>query len=177
MAASGTPPLRAVSKAMDMSGSLQIEKGLSTELRAVMADGQEICGRFFLADYAENHYGQENLLDVLNLAEQKFIPFVLDDNETVVLIQKSRIGGLQPSVLDGNDWPRAHDGEAHCWSPASIIMRGENCDGYAFVGDLKPEKRRLADLLNHGNRFFVFDTEAGPWIINKTRLNFLVPQS
>ncbi|MFT7699426.1 MAG: hypothetical protein ACI8S7_001254, partial [Candidatus Krumholzibacteriia bacterium] len=34
MAASGTPPLRAVSKAMDMSGSLQIEKGLSTELRA-----------------------------------------------------------------------------------------------------------------------------------------------
>ncbi len=46
-----------------MNRNLQIAKGLSTEVLALMADWQEIRGRFYLAEQAQNHYGGETLLD------------------------------------------------------------------------------------------------------------------
>jgi len=62
-----------------MNRTLQIEKGLSTEVVALMADRQEITGRFFLADHAQYHFGPENLLDILNNSGKQFVPFAQDD--------------------------------------------------------------------------------------------------
>lgn len=147
------------------------------EIKALMTDGQDIRGRFFLSDQAQNHYGQEYLLEVLNHTDDRFIPFMMDDDETVVLMQKTRIVGLQPSDLKDHDWPHAGSANQASWPAAQIIMAGRTVDGWAFTGDLQPENRRLTDLLNHCDSFFFFDSDSGPWIINKTHLNFLVPQS
>ena len=159
-----------------MNRTLQIEKGLSTEVVALMADRQEIRGRFFLADHAQYHFGPENLLDVLNNSGKPFVPFAQDNEAAVVLIQKSRIAGLQPSRPDCGDWPRTQDDGAQDWQPAKIEFAGLSLVGCACTGDLQPNRRRFADLLNHGNPFFVFDTDEGPWIINRNLLNILVPR-
>jgi len=158
-----------------MNRALQIEKGLSAEVVALMADRQEIRGRFFLADHAQYHFGPENLLDVLNNSGKQFVPFAQDAASAVVLIQKSLIAGLQPSRPDCGDWPRSQNDDPQCWQPAKIDFAGFSLEGRVFTGDMQPNRRRLADLLNHGNPFFVFDTDEGPWIINKNLLNLLVP--
>ncbi len=158
-----------------MNRTLQIEKGLSTEAVALMADRQEIRGRFVLADHAQYHFGPENLLDVLNNSGKQFVPFAQDNEAAVVLIQKSQIAGLQPGRADCGDWPQTQNDDPQCWQPAKINFAGFSLEGRAHTGDLQPNRRRLADLVNHGNTFFVFDTDEGPWIINKNLLNLLVP--
>ena len=97
-----------------MSSKLQIAKGLSTEVMALMADWQEIRGHFYLAEQAENHYGKETLLDVLNHPGKEFVPFAQDDDVPLVLIQKSRIVGLRPSNPESTEWPRTEDGDENC---------------------------------------------------------------
>ena len=158
-----------------MNRALQIEKGLSTEVLALMADQQEIRGRFFLADHAQYHFGSENLLDVLNNCGKQFLPFSQDDVEAVVLIQTSRIAGLQPRHADCPDWPPTQEDDPQCWQPAKIVFAGISLEGRVHLGDLHPDRRRIADLLNHGNPFFVFETDEGSWIINKNLLNLLAP--
>ncbi len=158
-----------------MNRTLQIEKGLSTEVVALMADRQEITGRFFLADHAQYHFGPENLLDILNNSGKQFVPFAQDDVTAEVMIQKSLIAGLQPRYSDCGDWPPTRVDDPQCWQPAKIVFAGISLEGRAHIGDLHPDRRRLADLLNHGNPFFVFDTDEGPWIINGNLLNLLAP--
>lgn len=158
-----------------MNRALQSEKGLSNEILALMADRQEICGRFFLADNAQYHFGPENLLDVLNNSGKRFVPLSQDDVAAEVLIQKSRIAGLQPRHADCSDWPPTQDDDPQLWQPAKIVFAGISLEGRAYIGDMHPDRRRLADLLNHVNPFFVFDTDEGPWIINKNLLNLLAP--
>ena len=158
-----------------MNSKLQIEKGLSTEVLALMADWQEIRGCFYLADHVQNHYGKETLLDILNHPGKQFIPFARDGEESVVLIQKSRIVGLQPSGPETDHWPRIQDGDEDCWPPAKMAFAGFTLEGRAYTGDMPPYRRRLADLLNYGPTFFVIETDDGPWIVNKDLLNQLVP--
>ena len=158
-----------------MNRTAQIEKGLSTEVVALMADQQEIRGRFFLADQAQYHYGPENLLDILNNSGKQFVPFAQDDMAAVVMIQKSRIAGLQSGHNDFGDWPPTQDKDPQCWLPAKIDFAGISLEGRAHLGDLHPDRRQLADLLNRGNPFIVFETDEGPWIINKNLLNLLAP--
>ncbi len=158
-----------------MSSKLQVEKGLSTEVFALMADWQEIRGHFYLADYAQNHYGQETLLDVLNHPGKQFVPFSQDDETPVMLIQKSRIVGLRPSCPDSDQWPRTQDSDEACWQEAKMAFAGFTLEGRAYTGDMEPHRRRLADLVNYGQTFFVFETDEGPWIVNRDLLNHLVP--
>ncbi|MCK9995036.1 MAG: hypothetical protein KAH56_02015, partial [Candidatus Krumholzibacteria bacterium] len=152
-------PKPAASGAEPMNRTVQIEKGLSTEVLALMADRQEIRGRFFLADHAQYHFGPENLLDILNNSGKRFAPFAQDGVSAVVLIQKSQIAGLQPSHADCNDWPPTQDDDPQCWQRAKIVFAGFSLKGNAYIGDMHPNRRGLADLLNHGNPFFVFDTD------------------
>jgi len=173
----GNCPHKAAAQVSLMTDALKIQKGLSTEILATMADGQDICGRFYLADHAQSHYGQETMLDVLNRVGQPFVPFLMDDQQTVVLIQKSRIIGLRPSADESLVGLPTFDEDEKYWPPAQIYLAGKPLDGHAYTGDLQPEKRRLTDLLNDPAPFFRFETESGSWIINKNRLNFLVPQS
>lgn len=158
-----------------MSLSLQAEKGLSTEVLALMADHQEIQGRFFLADQAQYHFGPENLLDVLNSGGKQFLPLAQDDVSAVVLIQWSRIAGLRPRNADCPDWPTTPADDPRCWQAAKISLSGTTLEGRAYLGDLHPDRRRIADLLNHCDPFFVFETDEGPWIINRNHLNLLAP--
>lgn len=160
-----------------MTSNLQIAKGLSTEVSALMADWQEIRGHFYLAEYAENHYGKETLLDVLNNSDKAFVPFAQDDDSPLVLIQKSRIVGLKPTAPDCQDWPAMQEHDEHCWQRARMAFAGFTLEGRAYTGDMEPHRRRLADLVNHGRTFFMFETDEGPWIINKDLLNHLVPLS
>jgi hypothetical protein len=154
---------------------LKIAKGLSTEILALMADWQEIRGRFYLAECAQNHYGEETLLDVLNHPGKPFIPFSQAGEEPVVLIQKSRIVGLRPSDADDGRWPEMPCRESECWESAKMAFAGFTLEGRAYTGDMEPHRRRLADLLNQGPTFFVFETDEGPWIVNRDLLNHLVP--
>lgn len=158
-----------------MTSKLQIAKGLSTEVLALMADWQEIRGHFYLAEHAENHYGKETLLDVLNNSEKAFVPFAQDDEAPLVLIQKSRIVGLKPSDPESQEWPRMNEADDSCWQNAKMAFAGFTLEGRAYTGDMEPHRRRLADLVNHGQTFFIFETEDGPWIINRDLLNHLVP--
>ena len=158
-----------------MNRTLQMEKGLSTEVLALLADQQEIRGRFFLADEARYHFGPENLLDVLNNCGKRFLPFAQDDEAAVGLVQGSRIAGLHPRHGDRNGLPQALDEDPRCWQSARIEFAGIALEGRAYLGDMHPDLRRIADLLNHGNPFFVFDTDEGPWIINRDHLNLLAP--
>jgi len=158
-----------------MNIGLQIAKGLSTEVLALMADWQEIRGCFYLADHVQNHYGQETILDILNHPGKPFIPFAKDGEASVVLIQKSRIVGLRPSSAESDQWPRTQDGDERCWPPAKMSFAGFSLEGRAYTGDMPPHRRRLADLLNYGQTFFVFEADEGPWIVNKDLLNQLVP--
>lgn len=162
-----------------MTSKLQINKGLSTEVLALMADWQEVRGHFYLADHAEKHYGKETLLDVLNNSEKAFVPFsqeVLPGEDTpLVLIQKSRIVGLKPSDPESKDWPRMDEADESCWQKARMAFAGFTLEGRAYTGDMEPHRRRLADLLNLGQTFFVFESEDGPWIVNRDLLNHLVP--
>lgn len=160
-----------------MNRTLQMEKGLSTEILAVMADQQEIRGRFFLADHAQYHFGPENLLDVLNNCGKKFLPFVQDGAPSVMLIQWSTIAGLQPGHPDNHDWPPTPEDDPQCWQNAKISFAGISLEGRAYLGDLHPDRCGVSDLLNYGDPFFVFETAEGPWIINKAHLNLLVPLS
>ncbi len=158
-----------------MNRVLQIAKGQSSEVVALMADGKQLRGRFFLARCAQDHYGQETLLDVLNRPGTPFVPFVREGEADVVLIQTCRIAGLRPRHADCVDWPQAQEGDQERWPPASIELAGRRLLGGACTADLPPDRCRLADLLNHENCFFVFRTDDGPWIINKTLLNLMVP--
>ena len=169
------PPRPAASGAILMNRKLRIEKGLSTEILALMADWQEIRGRFYLADHVQNHYGQETLLDVLNHPGKPFIPFAQDGEESVVLIQKSRIVGLRTSCANSVEWPRTQEDDEDCWPPAKMAFAGFSLEGCAYTGDMPPHRRRLADLLNYGQTFFVLETDESPWIVNKDLLNHLVP--
>jgi hypothetical protein len=157
-----------------MSLSLQTEKGLSTEILALMADRQEVRGRFFLADQAQYHFGPENLLDVLNKGGKQFLPLAQDDVSEVVQIQWSRIAGLKPRQVACPDWPTPED-DPQCWQAAKISFAGTTLEGRAYLGDLHPDRRRITDLLNHCDPFFVFETDEGPWIINRNHLNLLAP--
>lgn len=158
-----------------MDTNLQITKGLSDEVIALMADWQEIRGHFHLGDQAQNHYGKETLLDVLNNPEKDFVPFTLDADNPMVLIQKSRIVGLHPGDPETADWPRSQDCDKDCWTPAKMSFAGFTLEGRAYTGDMEPHRRRLADLLNLGPTFFLFETDDDPWIVNKDLLNHLVP--
>lgn len=158
-----------------MTRTMQIEKGLSTEVLALMADQQEIYGRFFLADEAQYHFGPETLLDVLNNSGKRFLPLAQDEAPNEGLIQRSRIVALQPRHNDFHDWPQTQDDDPQNWQPARIAFAGISLEGRAFLGDMHPVLRLLTDLLNHGDPFFVFDTDEGPWIINRNHLNFLIP--
>ncbi len=158
-----------------MDNKMQITKGLSTEVFALMADWQEIRGHFYLGKNAENHYGQENLLDVLNAPGKDFVPFAQDDETPLLLIQRSRIVGLRPSCPDSAEWPKMQESDEHCWPQAKMAFAGFTLEGRAYTGDMEPHRRRLADLLNYGKTFFVMETDDGPWIVNKDLLNHLVP--
>jgi hypothetical protein len=160
---------------MPMDSKLKIIKGLSTEIFALMADWQEIRGHFFLSEHAQNHYGRENLLDVLNAPGKDFVPFAQDEEAPLVLIQKSRIVGLRPSCPNSTEWPIVQERDEDCWPPAKMAFAGFTLEGRAYTGDMEPHRRRLADLLNYGPTFFVFETDEGPWIVNKDLLNHLVP--
>ena len=46
-----------------MPNSLNVTKGLSTEVQVTIAGSPEVHGNFFLADHAKSHYGEETLLD------------------------------------------------------------------------------------------------------------------
>ncbi len=158
-----------------MSSDLNIAKGLSTEVKALMTDSREYCGRFFLADYAQNHYGEETLLDLLNNAEKQFIPFEKSDGAPVILIRKCQILGLRPVYPNSTQWPRMNNGDKHSWPAAKVIFAEHSLEGCAYTGDMQPKRRRLMDLLNHGNPFFLFETDEGPWIINKNLIKYLEP--
>jgi hypothetical protein len=158
-----------------MNSRLQVAKGLSTEILALMADWQEIRGHFYLNEHAPNHYGQETLLDVLNHPGKPFVPFAQEEGTPLVLIQKSRIVGLRPSCPDRGDWPRTLEEDPECWPEAKIAFAGFSLEGRAYTGDMEPHRRRLVDLLNHGQTFFLFETDEGPWIVNRDLLNHLVP--
>lgn len=158
-----------------MESSLLIAKSLSTEIQALMADWQEIHGRFHLADHAPNHYGQETLLDILNHPGKGFVPFSQDGEEPMVLIQKSRIVGLQPSNGEHWEWLQTKDADENSWISAKMAFAGFTLEGRAYTGDMPPSQRRLSDLLNYGSTFFLFETDDGPWIVNRDLLNHLVP--
>ncbi len=158
-----------------MENNFQIIKGLSDQVIALMADWQEIRGHFYLGDQAQNHYGKETLLDVLNNPEKDFVPFSQDEDTPLVLIQKSRIVGLHPSNPETAAWPTVQDCSEDCWKAAKMAFAGFTLEGRAYTGDMEPHRRRLADLLNLGPTFFLFETDEGPWIVNKDLLNHLVP--
>ena len=158
-----------------MDYSLQINKGLSTEVRALLADGQEIQGRFFLAENARDHAGQESLLDLFNNPNKVFLPFCPKEGDHVILVRKSRIRGIQTTIDGPDDGTGDRRDDGANWLPAEISMAGMHLEGHAYTGDLPPERRRLADLLNHGDSFIEFESDYGPWILNKNHLNYLVP--
>ncbi len=158
-----------------MNSPLQTAKGLSAEVFALMADWQEIRGCFYLADYAQNHYGEETLLDILNHPGKQFVPFAQENQESVVLIHKTRIVGLRPSQIGDEGWPQLPDQSEDCWQPAKMAFAGFKLEGRAYTGDMEPHRRRLADLVNYGQTFFLFETNEGPWIVNKELLNHMVP--
>lgn len=158
-----------------MTNILQIAKGLSTEVFALMADWQEIRGHFYLAEHAQNHYGKETLLDVLNIPGKDFVPFAQGEDVPLLLIQKSRIVGLRPTDPESTEWPSMQETGENCWPRAKMAFAGFTLEGRAYTGDMEPHRRRLADLLNHGQTFFIFETDEGPWIVNKDLLNHLVP--
>lgn len=158
-----------------MDQSLQINKGLSTEVRVLLADGQEIQGRFFLAENARNHLGQENLLDLVNDPGKIFLPFCPKEGDNVILVRKSRIRGLQLDLDDHGEGSMEQGNHEQNWLPAEISMAGMHLEGHANTGGLPPERRRLADLLNHEDAFIEFESDYGPWILNKNHLNYLVP--
>lgn len=158
-----------------MNNDLNIAKGLSTEVRAILDDSGEICGSFFLADHAPNHYGDETLLDLLNHSGKQFVPFDQCDGLPLVLVQKAKILGLRPKYSNSQQWPRMDNDDESCWAQAKVVFAEFSLEGRVFTGDMQPERRRLADLLNHENLFFMFETEEEPWIINKNLMNYLEP--
>ncbi len=160
-----------------MDNKLQIIKGLSDEVIALMADWQEISGHFYLGDQAQNHYGKETLLDVLNNPDKNFVPFKSDEDTPMVLIQKSRIVGLHPANSEIVQWLKNQECDKDCWKSAKMAFAGFTLEGRAYTGDMQPHRRRIADLLNLGPTFFLFETDDGPWIVNKDLLNHLVPMA
>lgn len=160
-----------------MNNEYNITKGLSSELKAKLADGREICGHFFLAGHAENHYGEEILLDLLNQRDKPFVPFKEQDEEAVVLIRKAQIVFLRPDQPDSTQWPYINNSTPDCWPSAKVIFPDFFIEGQIYTGDMQPQRRRLTDLLNHPNDFFVIKTNEGPWIINKNLMNQLEPQT
>lgn len=100
-----------------MNIKLQITKSLSTEVFALMADWQEIRGHFYLGEHADNHFGKENLLDVLNAPGKDFVPFAQED-QPLVLIQRSRIVGMRPTCANSAEWPRMQERDDQYWPPA-----------------------------------------------------------
>ncbi len=158
-----------------MTGKLNVSKGLSTTITAIMDNSQKFIGSFFLSGTAQNHYGKETLLDVLNNSEQPFIPFHQEDNNPVVLVQKNQILALKPQHANNSQWPKLDNNEPDCWPKVKISFSNISLEGRAYTGDMKPDQRRLIDLLNHGPVFFVFDTHQGPWILNKNTINYLEP--
>jgi len=158
-----------------MNRDLNIAKELSTEVKVFLADAPEMNGRFFLADHAQNHYGEETLLDLLNNAEKQFIPFALGANSRVILISKAKILGLSPKFSNSDQWPRMDDPDEYSWPLAKVVCSEFSLEGRAYTGDMQPERRRLADLLNSSIEFFVFETKDGPWIFNKNLLHYLEP--
>ena len=160
-----------------MNCNLNIVKGLSTEVRTRMKDSQELTGRFFLSDQSRNHYGEETLLDLLNNPEKKFVPFTQSGQAPVLLIQKSEILSLQANENNCQEWAAVIHMDESCWPPTRVIFDGFSLEGKAYTGDLQPERRRLTDLLNQDQDFFILKTEDSPWIINKTFIKYLEPQS
>ena len=158
-----------------MNSRLQVTKSLSSEVIALMADWQDIKGQFYLSTHAQNHYGEETLLDVLNHPGKQFVPFAQEDEDSVVLIQKSRIVGCRPSNQDDGGWVQTLDDDELCWAQATIAFAGYTLEGRAYTGDMQPHRRRPADLLNYGPTFFVFEADGVPWIVNKDLLNHMVP--
>lgn len=175
--AAGYPPRLEMSRGEILNCELNIPKGLSTEIRVVLADSQEICGQFFLADFARDHYGEETLLELLNQAGKEFIPFEQSENGAVVLVGKSQIIALKPEFANSAKWFECSDQDTDSWPSAKIVFSGFSLEGRLYTGDMQPQRRRITDLLNHQNNFFVFETEEGPWIINKILMKYLEPLS
>jgi hypothetical protein len=158
-----------------MNSPLNITKGLSTEVEVVLVDSNEVCGNFFLADHVLNHYGGETLLDLLNQDGKEFIPLEQGEDFPVILINKSKIIALKPKFANSSHWPNTACDDGQCWQQAKIISSKISLEGRAYTGDMQPERRRLGDLLNHSNQFFVFETDEGPWIINKNLMTYIEP--
>jgi len=114
-----------------MNSDLRFAKGLSTEVCLIMADSREIKGRFFLADNAKNHYGEETLLDVLNNAGNEFAPLGQQQGEQVLLLKKDQILGLKPQYANSENWPQTDDSQVDGWVPARIAFPGLTLEGWA----------------------------------------------
>ncbi|MCP4290503.1 MAG: hypothetical protein GY780_01540 [bacterium] len=161
-----------------MTQSLNLVTGQSIELIVTLAGEREIQGWFFLAAQTQNHSGQETLLDLINNPEKQFIPFKQVDDAPVVVIRKSQIVRLRPNHPNSHQWfgqgPECGD---DCWPHAEIAFSDLGLNGRLYTGEMPPERRRVTDLLNHKNQFFVFESEDGPWIINKNLIQYLVPKA
>lgn len=81
----------------------------------------------------------------------------------------------QPSNGEHWEWLGTKDEDENSWIPAKMAFAGFTLEGRAYTGDMPPSQRRLSDLLNYGPTFFLFETDDGPWIVNRDLLNHLVP--
>jgi hypothetical protein len=135
--------------------------------RVTLFGGKRVNGEFFTEAAARTHYGPETLLELLNNDTRTFVPFnaeggtMLLNRESVRLVEFDSPELLDVFVRPDNEYIYA----------VKIVLRTETQElalqGFCYTGDLHPESRRPADLLNSRDKFLMFYSTGSLMLVNK----------
>jgi hypothetical protein len=152
---------------------LRIKKqGQRAEVHLI--SGASLTGDFFLSGQAQSRRGSETLMDVFNDSLRVYLPFTEGESGAFHLLNKRHIVMVE---LQESDLSQVLGFDSESDLPTQSVRLSYGSDdsslsGEAYVGDLHPDNRRLADLLNHEANFFLLLAEEKCYLVNKYQMHF-----
>jgi hypothetical protein len=147
-----------------MANDLRVEKR-PEQVSLFMADGYVLEATVFLAQYAMNHSGEQNVLDLL-LEADPFLPAKADNGE-FHLVRKGMIGHIRCEVHLEQDLEYV-ERTVKVSFPGGEILQG------LVKMDMPAHSARLTDYINGGNEFFPLFSGEHAHLVNRNLVRDLV---
>ncbi len=137
-----------------------------------MLGDRKMGGEFFLDNATPLHEGPETLLELINNNSRTFVPFHTERGTLLLNRLAIRIVEFDsPEVVAAfvqPDNPFIHD--------LRIVLRTEtqelSMQGFCHTGELHPQSRRPADLLNTPDAFLLFYSTGTLILVNKAGISY-----
>ena len=144
------------------------------DARLVLSDGSEVTGVLF-ANTSGRHGAPESISDVLNDPSRRFVAVREQDTARILVVAKTAIRYAGFRAVDFADLsPRPN--QTSLWHSVVTLDGGESFAGEVFIGEMRPERRRVVDVLNAGDPFFLMWVDAQPRLVNSARVVHVCPE-